>query len=244
MAGGSQKQPVLSKVRRRSCVLSSHWSLSSHPAGTGDRQGIWIYVMGTWGSFPGYLGQYSEPMVLYSSKPQAAAVLVLYLGCLGCSPGSWGSCSGQSTERLRVGDQQTLNHLMIVSAPAPRAVLGTKQSSMSLFVPSTSCWAMWGELQRAGLETAKEQRYNQHRVCNQTSIKMKAKVGFFSILPLTNRQICQVYQLALVQLWENSDLYMLGHTECHLICDDSKGHHGILDLFQSVSIWILLYKLQ
>lgn len=61
---------------------------------------------------------------------------MLYLGSLGCSPESWGSCSGQSIEHLRVGDQQTLNHLVVLSAPAPRAVLSTKQCSMSLFVPA------------------------------------------------------------------------------------------------------------
>lgn len=57
MARESQKQPVLSKERRRSCALSSHWSLSSHSAGTGDRQETWIYVMGTQGLSTGYFQQ-------------------------------------------------------------------------------------------------------------------------------------------------------------------------------------------
>lgn len=45
-------------------ALSSHWSWSSHSAGTGHGQGVWIYVMGTRGSLTGYLKQFHEPMVL------------------------------------------------------------------------------------------------------------------------------------------------------------------------------------
>lgn len=90
-----------------------------------------------------------NPWCCSSSKLQPAAVLVLCVGYLGCSSESWGSCSGQSTKPLRVGDQQTLNYPVVLWAPAPRAVLSTKQCSKRLFVPSTSCWAMWWDLQQA-----------------------------------------------------------------------------------------------
>lgn len=80
MALGRQKQPALSKVRRRSCALSSHWSWSSLSAGTGDRQGIWIYVM----RIIHRLFK-AVPWCCSSSKLQPAAVLVLCMGYLGCS---------------------------------------------------------------------------------------------------------------------------------------------------------------
>lgn len=62
-------------------------------------------------------------------------------------------------------------------------------------------------------ETAKELCYNWHRMYNQIFIKMKAIVGFLNILPFASRRMCQLYQLALVQLWDKGEMYTVGHTE-------------------------------
>lgn len=42
---------------------------------------------------------------------------------------------------------------------------------------------------------------------NHIFIKMKTIVGFLNIFLLANRQ------LAVVQLWENGEMYTVGHTE-------------------------------
>lgn len=39
---------------------------------------------------------------------------------------------------------------------------------------------------------------------------MKVIVGFLKFLPLANRKICQLNQLALVQLWEDGEKYNTG----------------------------------
>lgn len=104
------------------------------------------YGFMSWGSFTGYLKLYHGAVGVQSYNQQLSWCFVWGIWAAALK---LGFMLRTDIKPLRVGDQQTLNYPVVLWAPAPRAVLSTKQCSKSLFVPSTSCWAVWWDLQQA-----------------------------------------------------------------------------------------------